>query len=732
MKALDSSLSFSDQFEDLLKQFQSYNSSSKDLKNIRKAYEFSNKAHISQFRRTGEPYIHHPIAVAYILSSFHLDAPSIITGLLHDVVEDTEFSKEDIKKEFGDEVEGLVDGMTKISKIKFKNEYQKESENVRKMVVYMGKDVRVILVKLADRLHNMRTLDVLPQERQVKISQETLSIYAPLAGRLGLNSIKTELEDLSFRYSYPEVFSTIFQKYEDEQAGREKYIQHVIQFLTHDLSEKMKTKFIISGRTKNVYSIYRKMQTQNLNYDEVFDIIAFRVCTEKISECYEILGWVHALWKPIPLRFKDFIAIPKNNHYQSLHTTVIGPEGKRIEIQIRTHDMHVLAESGVATHWKYKEESALKNATIQQDSLKKFSWLKDLVDLHRQSNHSSEFLESIKSDLFESDICVFTPKGEVKEFTTGATPIDFAYHVHTDLGDHLKEAKVNGRIVSIKHKLQNGDMIEIATSNKCHPKRDWLNHCVTSKARSKIKHFINEEERMLSIELGSKVLEKLLKKEKINTEVFFNKSECQVFMKSMGFNTPEDVYYNIGLGKIVGKEFITKVLGEKIVDKIPIFRFKKKKKKKDESLIEVDGLDSIMVNLAQCCSPLPGENIVGYISMDRGVMIHRYECSKLLSMNSERFVDANWKVMNNEVKHNVLIQILAYDSSMILKKIVDVFAELDINMLDVKAESKNNEAQFVIKIEVKDISHLDSTLKSLEKVPDIFKVSRLDRTSIKG
>ena len=553
--------------------------SSEEQNLIKKAFLLSNKAHQGQVRKTGEPFIEHPLEAALILADLHLDAHSIATALLHDVVEDTSITLQEIKNDFGKSVAFLVDGVTKLSKIKFKSSYEKESENIRKMLVSMGKDVRVILVKLADRLHNMRTLSPLSEERKLRISQETLNIYAPLAERLGLHAIKTELEDLSFKYIYPEVYLSIFQQFEEETKDRNKYIKDVIVFLTNELSKKTKVKFEIKGRTKNMYSIYKKMQNQKISYAEVYDIIAFRVCVEKLRECYEILGWVHSLWKPIPGRFKDFIALPKANNYQSLHTTVIGPKGKKLEIQIRTYDMHYIAEKGVAAHWQYKDESAFKNVKVQKQTLEKFSWLQDLVALHRQAQHSTVFLESVKENLFESDIYVFTPKGDVKEFSSGATPIDFAYAVHTDIGNKLKEAKVNGRIVPLKYKLQNGDVIEVSTSEKNHPVREWLNFCTTSKARSRVRSYIKNEERKMAVQVGQKLLDKDLKKANMSLERFLKKPECRKTMVSMGLNTHEDIYTQIGYGKIIAQNFIQKVLGPELpAEKISTVRKKSQEK----------------------------------------------------------------------------------------------------------------------------------------------------------
>ena len=698
----------------------------KDLELVEKAYEIAQSAHGDQTRKTGEPFIEHPILVAHILADLKMDISTILTGILHDVVEDTHLTLEEVKKQFGQEVSFLVDGVTKLSQMKFKDNYVKESENIRKMFISMGQDVRVILVKLADRLHNMRTLAPMPEDKQLRISKETLNIYAPLAGRLGLHFIKIELEDLSFKYIYPEVYQSLFQQFEKEKDEREKYIQRVIDFLTQALSEKTSVKFETKGRTKNMYSIYRKMQNQNVDYEEIYDIIAFRICVEKLHECYEILGWIHSLWKPIPGRFKDFIAMPKSNNYQSLHTTVIGPQGKKIEIQIRTHVMHQLAEKGVAAHWQYKEKSFSKKS-IQKDTVQKFNWLQDLVDLHRQAKHSNDFLESVKNDLFESDIYVFTPKGDVKEFTSGSTPIDFAYSVHTDLGNKLKGALVGGRIVPLKYKLKNGDVVEVITSEKSHPSREWLDYCVTSKARSRIRMYLNEEEKKEAQQIGAKILEKELKDFNLNVEKFFAHPNFKKHISQMGFNLNEEIFVQIGKGKIISKKFISKVLNIESQPKKIISKLKKRIVKSD-SPIEVEGMGNVMVHLAHCCNPVHGDEILGYISIERGIVIHRRECKQLQNLDSDRYVDVSWRasVVVQDSKHSVSIRVGAKDYLGATNDITAVMIERNINILELKAQvDELSKATFVITIEVKDVQELRKIMQSIKRLKNVFHVSRI-------
>ena len=693
---------------------------------VGKAYEIAQKAHVDQTRKTGEAFIEHPIAVAHILADLQMDISTILTGILHDVVEDTYLTLEEVQKEFGSGVSFLVDGVTKLSQMKFKNNYDKESENIRKMFISMGQDVRVILVKLADRLHNMRTLAPMPEDKQLRISKETLNIYAPLAGRLGLHFIKIELEDLSFKYAYPEAYQSLFQQFEKEKPEREKYIQRVIDFLNKSLSEKTSVKFEIKGRSKNMYSIYRKMQNQNIGYEEVHDVIAFRLCVDKLHECYEILGWIHSLWKPIPGRFKDFIAMPKSNNYQSLHTTVVGPQGKKIEIQIRTYIMHQLAEKGVAAHWQYKENTSSKKS-IQKETIQKFNWLQDLVDLHRQAKHSNDFLESVKNDLFESDIYVFTPKGEVKEFTLGSTPIDFAYAVHTDLGNKLKGALVGGRIVPLKYKLKNGDVVEVITSEKSHPVREWLDYCMTSKARSRIRMYLNEEEKKEAQQIGAKILEKDLKDFNLTVDKFFAHPNFKKQIQQMGFNLNEEVFVQIGKGKIISKKFISKILNIDPKPKKLIARLKKTISKSD-SPIEVEGMGNVMVHLAHCCNPVRGDEILGYISIERGIVIHRRKCKQLQNLDSDRYVDVSWRasVTPQDLKHSVSIRISARDYLGAANDITTVMTDRNINILELKAQADElSKATFIITIAVKDVQELRKTIQSIERLKNVFHVSRI-------
>ena len=529
-----------------------------DLNVVRKAYDFSEKAHAGQIRRSGEAYISHPLSVAGILADLRLDLDSIITGLLHDTVEDTSVTIQDVKAEFGEAVSHLVDGVTKISKMNFKTSTERQGENIRKMIVAMGKDVRVILVKLCDRLHNMRTLNHMPYEKQARIALETLEIYAPLASRLGISSLKTELEDLSFRYYRPDQFYQLSQKVDLLEKDQARYIDDVKRIVSKELEGSGFRNFEVLGRSKHLWSIYRKMTNRNIDFEQVNDVLAFRVIVDTISQCYEVLGHVHSIWKPIPGRFKDFIAMPKANDYQSLHTTVVGPGGERIEIQIRTKQMNLIAERGIAAHWKYKERGKVDDETSQ-----KFDWLRDLLNWQSTVRDADELLDTVKTDLFESEIYVFTPKGDVKEFPDGATPLDFAYSVHTDVGHKCVGARINGKMVPLKYRLKNGDSVEIVTSNTQAPSKDWLKMCVTNRAKSKIRAFVKEEQRKRSLILGKELVDREFRKFGAAASRYVGKGEeWAALLKDFGLHNADEVFVRVGYGKMEPKHILERLAPE--------------------------------------------------------------------------------------------------------------------------------------------------------------------------
>ena len=703
---------------------------SADLSLVQKAYTLAKKAHTGQYRKDGSPYVSHPLAVACVLADLKMDLYTIVTGLLHDVVEDTSVGLEEIQEEFNDTVAFLVDGVSKINRIESPSRQKKDSENMRKMIVAMSRDVRVILVKLADRLHNMRTLIHLPLEKRLKVARETLDIYAPLAGRLGMHSIKVELEDLAFEHSDKEAFSSLVQQMDSEKKERESYIAEVIPVLKKEIKEQMNLSPDITGRPKNLYSIYQKMLSQHVGYDQVHDILAFRICVNKVEECYKILGLIHSFYKPIRGRFKDYIAIPKQNGYQSLHTTVMAEKGKRVEVQIRTKEMHLLAERGIAAHWKYKTESWSKKSHVGQSALQQFNWLKDLVLLHQQNSHSGEFLESVKMDLFDSDIYTFTPEGEIKAFPKGATPIDFAYSIHTDLGHHITGAKVHGRLVPLKYQLKNGDRVEVITSKNQRPSEEWLKNAVTSKAKSRIKAFLKQESRRQTLQIGQKLMEKELKNRGLKAENLLNTALAVKYMKDKGLNTKEDLFILIGYGKMLAQDVLDILVPEKAplseegIAKIPV---KEKKEKPSQFCpVIVEGMGNIMVQFARCCRPLPGDNITGFISRGRGIVVHRQPCKSLLTLDSERYVEVAWNSSHKgKHQHVVGIQVLSPNVPGVLNNVSAVFADQNVNILNIKvSNTKEMKALSLFQVEVQNLNQLETLIRSLKSLKNVISAHR--------
>ncbi len=666
--------------EDLLARIRNYFPQA-DLKVIEKAYVFSEKAHEGQIRRSGEAYISHPLSVAGILADLHLDLDTIATGLLHDTVEDTHATLEDIRREFGETIAMLVDGVTKIGQMKFRNAHEKQGENIRKMIVAMGKDVRVVMVKLADRLHNMRTLNHMPYEKQARIALETLEIYCPLAGRIGIMNLKVELEDLCFRYYRPDMYYEISQKVKKTESEQNRYIDDVRKMILEHLA-KMGMKVEVYGRSKHLWSIYRKMQMRNIEYEQVYDVLAFRMIVTTVSECYEALGHIHSIWKPIPGRFKDFIAMPKANNYQSLHTTVIGPGGERIEIQIRTSEMNLIAEKGIAAHWRYKERGKISD----ESSLQQANWLRDLVSWHQQVRTPEEFLDTIKTDLFESEIYVFTPNGDVKEFPDGASPVDFAYSVHTELGNKCVGARINGKMVPLKYKLQNGDTVEIVTSKTQMPSKDWLKFVVTNKAKSKIRQFVKEEQRKRSLELGKELLDKEFRKFGMQMLKHVKSDETEKFLRDHGLANVDELFIRIGYGKLEPKHLVERFNSvnlqkeqqktEESTFMEKVLRSATQKTKKSNSLITVEGMDNMLVHYARCCNPIPGDSIVGFISRGRGITIHRSDCRRAFEMDQLRKVEVAWTASyaGQGQERTVRLEVVSQDVPGLLKLMREAFA----------------------------------------------------------
>ena len=708
-----------------------------DLSVIEKAYHFSEKAHEGQIRRSGEAYISHPLSVAGILADLKLDLDSIATGLLHDTVEDTHATTEDIRREFGDTIALLVDGVTKISKMNFKTSTERQGENIRKMIVAMGKDVRVILVKLADRLHNMRTLNHMPYEKQARIAQETLEIYCPLASRLGISSLKIELEDLSFKFYRPDMYYQLEQKEDAKEKDQKKFIDDVKKMISDELNKASFKSFEIQGRSKHLWSIYRKMQHRNIDYEQVYDILAFRVIVDSISQCYEVLGHVHSMWKPIPGRFKDFIAMPKTNEYQSLHTTVVGPGAERIEIQIRTREMHLIAERGIAAHWKYKERGR-----VDEDTAQKFDWLKDLLNWNKQVGNSDEFLDTVKTDLFETEIYVFTPKGEVKEFPDGATPIDFAYSVHTDVGHRCIGAKVNARMVPLKYKLQNGDTIEVVTSANQVPSKDWLKICVTNRAKSKIRAFVKDEQRARSLVFGKELLDREFRKFGAATVRYVGKGEkFEGFLKDFGIHSEDEMYIRIGYGKLEARIVVERLAPELLTGPAPqknkeeptfiqkVFKSAAQKIKKSGSLISVSGMDDVLVYYAKCCNPIPGDPIVGFITRGRGITVHRSDCRKAFEFDQERKVDVEWNTGASSAtvtERTVRLQVVSQDMPGLLKSMSEAFSAKEINIENAQIRTtRDHKAICSFEISVKNTSQLNDVILDLQKIRGVIGVTRV-------
>lgn len=700
---------------------------------IEKAYAFSEKAHEGQMRRSGEPYITHPLSVAGILADLKLDLDTILTGLLHDTVEDTSVTLEDVNREFGPTVASLVDGVTKIGLMNFRNSFDKQGENIRKMIVAMGKDVRVVLVKLCDRLHNMRTLNHMPYEKQSRIAQETLEIYCPLAGRIGISSVKIELEDLCFKYSRPDKYYELVQLIQKTEADTDKYILEVHKNITEVLANTTIKDYKIYGRSKHYWSIYRKMTSRNLDYDQIFDVLAFRIIVKDVVECYSVLGYIHSIWKPIPGRFKDFIAMPKSNNYQSLHTTVIGPGGDRIEIQIRTEDMHLIAEKGIAAHWNYKERGDL---TV--DQMKTANWLRELLTLHQQNDSPDEFLDTVKTDLLEKEIYVFTPKGDVRELPDGATPVDLAYAIHTNLGGTCTGARVNGKMVPLKHALQNGDRVEILTSKTQTPSKDWLKFVVTNKAKSKIRQFVKDEQRKNSVNIGKELVEKEFRKFGMAAVKYLKGPEYDQYMKDSGISDLDDLYARVGYGKFEPKHLVDNLVpkeGLKEIDENDNVSFMEKvvksvktKMKKTSSLVSVDGMSDVLVHFAKCCSPIPGDSISGFISRGKGIIIHDSTCPKVFELDQMRRVDVAWTTKSASVgqERPVKLEVVAQDIPGLLKLMTEAFAIQSINIESAQIRTTRDKkavCQFVIS--VKDTAQLNSAILALQKIKGIIGVQRI-------
>jgi guanosine-3',5'-bis(diphosphate) 3'-pyrophosphohydrolase len=695
-----------------------------DASLVEKAYVYSAKVHQGQVRLSGEAYLSHPLEVAHILTQMKMDLISVAAGLLHDTIEDTGAELSELERLFGKETANIVDGVTKISKIHFSTQQEQQAENMRKMILAMATDIRVIIVKLADRLHNMQTLGYHPQEKQEKIAGETLEIYAPLAGRLGIYWLKSTLEDLCLYYLEPEIYEKIKSELAERREVREKFIREVIEIVAEKLRE-ADIKATIKGRQKHLYGIYTKMKEQNLSPNQVYDILAFRVIVNTVKECYEVLGIIHATWKPVPGRFKDYISLPKANMYQSLHTTVIGPLGQRMEVQIRTWDMDRVAEEGIAAHWKYKEGAAANKVDEKQ-----FSWLRQLLEWQRSLQDPKEFIETVRMDLFPNEVYVFTPRGEVKEFPKGSTPVDFAYSIHSAIGDQCIGARVNGRMVPLRSQLRNGDIVEIITSTRHHPSKDWLDFVKTPRARTKIRQWIMREERDLSINLGKEILEKSLEQARIQIPNLLKDEQVAAAAKELSFLSPEDLLANLGYGRVSVKQVLGRLRPK--VDAQPESRpgivrkmVSRIKRKKSTLGIKVKGLDDMLVRFANCCHPLPGEQVVGYLTRGRGVTIHKSDCRHIADSEPERVVEVVWEPSDQEV-YLARLRVVTSDKKGILADISAIMSQKDANILQADLQTtpdKKGISHFTI--EVENYRQLQEIMGALKKVKNVLLVERV-------
>lgn len=694
-----------------------------DLGLIRAAYVYSARVHRGQTRRGGEPYLVHPVAVARILARMKLDEATVATGLLHDTVEDTLTTVEDIEKYFGNEIATLVDGVTKMGKIEFQSREERQAENFRKMILAMSKDIRVLLVKLADRLHNMRTLDPMPPEAQKRIALETLEIYAPLAARLGIFWMRTELEDLALKYIEPETYHSLRTRRDEVLKQTEHYVAEVIRIIEEKLKQ-YNIKAVIKGRTKEIYSIHNKMLTQNLEFDQIHDLTAFRIILKDVSECYAVLGLIHSLWRPVPGRFKDYIAMPKSNNYQSLHTTVIGPEGNRIEIQIRTYEMDLIAEEGIAAHWSYKEGKSLG-----AEDARVVSWLRQMMEWQHELEDPREFFENVRVDLYPNEVYVFTPKGDVKEFPKGATPLDFAYSIHTEVGHRCVGARVNGKMVPLKYELNTGDSVEIVTSVHQKPSKDWLKYVKTARARTKIRHFVLEEERERAIEMGHEAADRELRKWKIDLGIAEKSGEVLKIAQEFSFRAETDLYAAIGYGKLSPKILITKLVPPQDREKAkadlqgekPIIKHRGSAR----SGVRVQGISDVMVNFARCCSPLPGDPIQGYITRGRGVTVHHRGCINLQAIDSKRIVEVSWDE-DQPLSRTVKLGLEAKNRIGLLATISGVFSSNDSDILEANLNAMNDDrAQGTFTVAVKNLEHLTRIMNALKSIKGVEKVERL-------
>ncbi|WP_079708409.1 RelA/SpoT family protein [Paraliobacillus ryukyuensis] len=711
--------------------------SPEDTDFIRGTYEYAKKAHENQFRKSGEPYIIHPVQVAGILVHLKLDPETVAGGFLHDVVEDTDVSVEMLEEAFNSEVAMLVDGVTKLGKIKYKSKEAQQAENHRKMFIAMAKDIRVILIKLADRLHNMRTLKHLPAEKQRRISNETLEIFAPLAHRLGISAIKWELEDTALRYLNPQQYYRIVNLMKQKRQEREYYIEEVMGEVQKQLDE-VNIKADFSGRPKHLYSIYRKMVLQNKQFNEIYDLLAVRIIVESIKDCYAVLGIIHTCWKPMPGRFKDYIAMPKANLYQSLHTTVIGPKGAPLEVQIRTKEMHDIAEYGIAAHWAYKEGAKLDQN--KANSEQKLAWFREILEWQNETHDAQEFMESLKVDLFSDMVYVFTPKGDVIELPAGSVPIDFSYKIHTEVGNHTIGAKINGKMEPLDYVLKNGDIVEVMTSKHSYgPSRDWLNMTQTSQAKNKIKQFFKKQQREENVVKGKELVDKEVKALGFEPKEAVTQENLTRVADRFNFISVEDMYAAVGYQGITAAQIATRLTEklrrveqkqelEETLESAQKQTVRPKTNKKKDSGVRVEGVDNLLVRLAKCCNPVPGDEIVGYITKGRGVTVHRKDCSNIkIDPSDPRLMQVEWERQDSQTKqYHVDLEISGYDRRGLLNDVLQAVNEMRTNITAVNGRSDRNKMAIInITILIHNIGHLRKIVERLKQIKEVYTVERV-------
>jgi GTP pyrophosphokinase len=716
--------------EHIRKSIATYNPQA-DLDLVGKAYDFASRAHEGQTRRSGDPYVTHPLSVAFIITQLKLDVPSVCAGLLHDAVEDTSVTVEELTREFGSEIAFLVDGVTKLGQLPFSTREERQAENFRKMLLAMAKDIRVILVKFCDRLDNMRTLGHLPPAKQERIASETLQIYAPLANRLGIQWIKTELEDLCFKYLHPGEHEQLKNAITKTRRERERYTREVEALIQSEMSS-AKVRCEVSGRAKHLYSIRQKMRRTGRSFEEIHDTIGFRVITQSVRECYEALGVTHSVWKPIPGRFKDYIALPKPNMYQSLHTAVIGPHGERIEIQIRTEDMHLVAEQGIAAHWKYKEGKS----PVTAGDTEKFTWLRRMMESQKDLSDPSEFIESVKMNLFGDEVYVFTPGGDVKELPKGSCPIDFAYSIHSEVGDHCSGARVNGVIVPLRYQMRNGDTVEIITSPNQKPNKDWLKLVKTSRAKTKIRHCLRKEQRERSSAMGKDLLEKALRKYGASYAKSLKAGQIKQAATELKCHSVEDLLCQLGYGRLSTGDVVDRVIPEekrkkgvrrKVGETMnPLQKILRRvTRRSSTSGIKVQGEDGILVRIARCCSPLPGDSIVGFITRGRGVTVHTQNCPKALDLDPDRRIEVDWDT-SVRAQHQVAIQVLCADKPGLLANISQSFSDSGVNITQAHCRATDDgRAVNTFHANVTDLDQLKTVIRSLSRINGVYSVDRV-------